>query len=88
MSTTIPSSEPPLTSTPIQEAIVDLEESFEDGQEAEHSLGTHVGRKVGPNKSPCSKLLTKETIMKFRNENMELTKDELDLVILSHSSAD
>ncbi len=42
---------------------------------------------LGPNNSPCFKQLAKEDIEASRLECSELTRDELDLVILSQISA-
>ena len=81
------------TFTPLQEGLatsqrstVHLEDSLEDISETgsiEAFINNTCGCKIGPKSSPCSKLITKDTIVKFRNENMELSNDELDLFILA-----
>ncbi len=93
----MPSSSSAQPATPLQEgantsdiSTVDLDRSLEDISEAESTetfIANSCGCKMGPKNSPCSKLLTKNTIVKFRNESIDLPKHELDLVILAQIRA-
>ncbi len=93
----MPSSSSAQPATPLQEgattpdiSTVDLDWSLEDISEAESTetfIANTCGCKMGPKNSPCSKLLTTNTIVKFRNESRELPKHELDLVILAQIRA-
>ena len=80
-----------VTSTPIQESpstrTIDFEESLEDRCESESIeafMSNTCGCKTGPQCSTCSSILT---IATFRSENPELSKDELDLVVLAQIRA-
>ena len=46
-------------------------------------ISKSCGCTLGPNKQPCSEQLTKEQITQCRNNCLEMTRAELDLVILS-----
>ena len=64
--------------------------SAEDNNEqecVESFLRSTCGCKLAPEGSPCSSSLTKDTIEKCRTDNLELSRDELDLVILSQIRA-
>ena len=50
-------------------------------------MNSTCGCKMGPKSSPCSTLLSKETIERYRAESLELSRDELDLVILAQLQA-
>ena len=83
-------SDPTVTFTPIQESpftrTIDFEESLEDRCESESIeafISNTCGCKTGPQCSPCSSILTRDTIATFRSVNSELSKDELDLVVLA-----
>ena len=45
------------------------------------------GCKYGPGSTPCSAFLNKATIKRHREDNLELSKDELDLVVLAQIRA-
>ena len=67
-------------------ALNDFEHSFEDREEAE-SIRIFFSSsccKLGPSKGPCYKQFSQESILRAREESLELEHDELDLVILSH----
>ena len=92
--------EPVLSSTPLTEhpstsfvneaSDVDLERSREDALEVE-SVETFIkstcGCKLGPKSSPCCTVFTKEAIERYRAESLELSRDELDIVILAQLRA-
>ena len=64
---------------------VSLESSKEDLSEescVEQFISDTCGCKTGPGQSACSTLLTRETIVKCRQDNLELASNELDLVVL------
>ena len=67
-------------SSPVEgnlDSTVDLEISTEDRTE-------FIRDGCDCSKAPkCSNMLTKETIIKCRQESLELTKDELDLVVMA-----
>ena len=67
-----------------------IEDSLEDLSEAEkveRFMSNSCKCQNRPKGSLCSSLLKKVTIEKCRNENSELTRDELDLVILAQLQA-
>lgn len=71
-------------------AEVGLDLSYEDSREElsiVEFLQTGCQCHLGPKNSPCFKQLAKKEIETSRLECSELTRDELDLVILSHISA-
>jgi hypothetical protein len=79
-----------LSEDPSFEASMNYDHSMED-ESAQKCVEAFVrstcGCKLGPRDSPCSSFLTKETIEKCRADNLELGKDELDLVILAQIRA-
>lgn len=103
MSLTTPSLSSPLlepntTSTPVSSSTqlevsnssVDLEESLEDRDEQheiERFISKGCGCKFVPKNTQCSEFVTKEVIVTSRQACMELTKDELDLIVLSNIRA-
>ena len=75
-----------LTTSFVYEASdVELEKSREDTLEVdcvETFMNSTCGCKMGPKSSPCSILLTRNALERYRSESLELPRDELDLVIL------
>ena len=68
---------------------MNLEESLEDRDEQheiERFFSKGCGCKFGPKNTQCSEFVTK-VIVTSRQECMELTKDELDLIVLSNIRA-
>ena len=65
------------------ESGTDVESSVEDRTEEELTEGFIKGGCDCSGTPKCSDILTKEAIIKCRQECMELTKDELDLVVMS-----
>lgn len=78
------------TSPMLEASRIDVETSLEDTSERE-SVETFItstcGCKIGPKSSPCSSVLSRDTIVKYRMESLELTRDELDLVVLAQIRA-
>lgn len=73
-------------------AETELNESIRPEDEAEMTLVNNFiaagcNCSLGPKKSPCSLLFSKETISAIRMNCLEMTSEELDMVILSHLSA-
>ena len=69
---------------------VSIESSYEDVRESSivNSFITKTcGCKYGPGSTPCTAFLNRTTIEKHRADNMELSKDELDLVVLAQIRA-
>ena len=65
------------------DSTVDLDISAEDKTEEER-IEMFIRDGCDCSQAPkCSNILTKETIMKGRQESLELTKDELDLVVMA-----
>ena len=67
-------------------ASMDIDHSMEDKNEQEcvdSFVCSTCGCKLGPQGSTCSCSLTKETIEKCRADNVELSRDELGMVILA-----
>ena len=62
-------------------------EDFNEKESVERFVSMTCGCKYGPKGSPCSSSLTKATIHKCRADNLELSRDELDLVILAQIRA-
>lgn len=68
----------------------DLELSMEDSDEfgaVDEFIGTGCGCKHGPGESQCSFFLAKKTTETCKQYNLELTRDELDLVVLAQIRA-
>ena len=69
---------------------MDIDHSMEDKNEQEcvqSFVRSTCECKLGPQGSPCSSSLTKETIEKCRADKLELSRDELDMVILTQIRA-
>lgn len=78
------------TSVSTQATPVSHETSKEDLTEQEvvdRFMNTPCGCKMGPKQSCCSAMLTRETVEKCRQDNLELLSDELDLVVLAQIRA-
>ena len=70
-----PLTESPSTSFPNEAIDVELEKSWEDTLEfesVETFMNSTCGRKMGPKSFPCSSLLTRETLERYRAESLEL----------------
>ena len=80
-----------LSEDPDFEASVNFDHNMEDESWAQKSVEDFIrstcGCKLGPRDSPCSSFLSKQTIEKCRADNLELSRDELDLVILAQIRA-
>lgn len=69
---------------------VSIESSYEDVRESsivDSFITKTCGCKYGPGSTPCTAFLNRATIEKHRADNMELSKDELDLVVLAQIRA-
>ena len=69
---------------------VEIESSFEDQSEqskVEHFLGQSCGCKLGPKGATCSSVVSKQAIVQTRNNCLEMTARELDLVIMAQINA-
>ena len=77
------------SSTGTIDLLDEFEHSFEDREETEGAKNFFSSSccKLGPNKSPCYKHFSQESLLKARQESLELDHDEVDLVILSHLRA-
>ena len=67
-----------------------IDDSMDDIHETEiveRFMNNSCWCKTGPKGSPCSSGLTEVTIKRCRAENFELSRDELDLVILAQLRA-
>ena len=80
-----------LSTSPVLEAsVVEVDNSREDLAEidtVEEFMSSTCGCKIGPKSTPCCTFLTRDTIEKYRSDNLDLTRDELDLVILGQIRA-
>jgi len=68
----------------------DLELSVEDAHEVEtvdDFITKGCGCQYGPGNTQCSSFLNKDVVEACRQDNMDLTRDELDLVVLAQIRA-
>ena len=69
---------------------VGLESSVEDEEESrriDHFIEQTCGCTTGPKKSPCSSLFSRDILLEYRGNCLQLTSSELDLVVMAQLSA-
>ena len=73
-----------------QGACVEIESSFEDQSEqmkVDQFLAKSCGCKLGPQGAACSSVVLKQAIVQTRNNCLQMTNHELDLVIMAQINA-
>ena len=76
--------------TVVDTSVTSIDNSLEDEQEQDaisKFLSETCGCTLGPNKTPCSRQLSQQTISQTHNNCLQLNRSELDLVIMAQLNA-